>query len=184
MEAPSTARPPQSALRANRAILVVAIVVGLLVLGFGLNAVRQRIQVRVESDTLRSPNLTLTPVVKGLKEPTWYVGAPDGRFFALERAGTVRLVHNGQLASAPVLDLTDRISLDTEEGLLCLVFDRHFSDNGYVYVDYTDKSLAVQVVRYQFMANDPDRLDPASAHTVLSLPKQHSAHNGGTLAMG
>lgn len=184
MQAPSTARPPQSALRANRALLIVAIVIGVVVLVFGLTAARQRIQLRTRSDVLQSANLSLTPVVKGLKEPTWYAASPDGRFFALERAGTIRLVQNGELAATPVLDLTDRISLDTEEGLLCLVFDPHFSDNGYVYVDYTDKSLAVQIVRYQFMANDPDRLDPASAHTILTLPKQHSAHNGGTLAFG
>src|SRR5713226_10077230 len=56
--------------------------------------------------------------------------------------------------------------------------------NGYVYIDYTDDKWAVQVIRYQFADDDPDRLDPSSAHTILTVPKQSKYHNGGTLAFG
>jgi glucose/arabinose dehydrogenase len=169
---------------ARPARLGVPLLLVLAVLIVGLGVVRQRVLARAQSDVLQSKNLTLTPVVKGLKEPTWLVSAPDGRLFVLERAGTVRVVRDGALKPTPVLDLTDRVSTSTEQGLLCLVFDPHFADNGYVYVDYTDTDRAVQVIRYQFLADDPDRLDPATAHTILDLPKKSMYHNGGTLAFG
>jgi hypothetical protein len=51
-----------------------------------------RVLVRAQSIVFHNPNLTLTPVVEGLKDPTWVVGAPDGRLFVLERAGTARVV--------------------------------------------------------------------------------------------
>jgi glucose/arabinose dehydrogenase len=163
---------------------VIVAVVGAAVLAMLVVMVNPRALIHRRSEVLESDNLTLTPVITGLKEPSWVVGAPDGRLFALERSGMVRVVRDGELRQTPALDLTDQISLDTEEGLLCLVFDPHFADNGYVYLDYTDRSLAVQVVRYQFAADDPDRLDPATAHTILTVPKKNPAHNGGTLAFG
>jgi glucose/arabinose dehydrogenase len=176
--------PTRPRLITGKGPLVVVVVVVAAVLAMLVVMVNPRALARRRSDMLESDNLTLTPVINGLKEPSWVVGATDGRLFALERAGMVRVVQDGELRQTPALDLTDQISLDTEEGLLCLVFDPHFADNGYVYLDYTDKSLAVQVIRYQFMADDPDRLDPASAHTILTVPKKNPAHNGGTLAFG
>jgi glucose/arabinose dehydrogenase len=169
---------------ASRPLAGVGAAVGAILLAMLVVTVNPRELVRRRSGVLETDNLALTPVILGLKEPTWVIGAPDGRLIALERAGMVRVMRDGVLLQAPALDLTDRISVDSEEGLLCLVFDPHFTDDGYVYVDYTDRSLAIQVVRYQFTADDPDRLDPASAHTILTVPKKNPAHNGGTLAFG
>ena len=132
-------------------------------------------------------NLTLAPVVKGLKEPTFVAGPPDGskRLFVLEREGRVRVADaNGQLKLTPFLDVSQNTSTSTEEGLLGLAFDPAFAQNGYVYVDYTANDASVQVVRYTVSPGQPDQVDPATAQTVLAIPKQSKYHNGGTLAFG
>src|SRR5450432_3777629 len=116
------------------------ILFGLVVLaaGGGLLAtvVLARAKARAQADWLVSKNLTLAPVAKGLKEPTFVTGPPDGskRLFMLEREGRVRVVDaNGQLKPTPFLDVSDNTSTSTEEGMLGLAFDPAFAQNGYVY---------------------------------------------------
>jgi glucose/arabinose dehydrogenase len=52
-----------------------------------------------------------------------------------------------------------------------------------MYIDYTAADASVQVVRYTVAAGQ-DQLDPATASTVMSIPKRSKFHNGGTLAFG
>jgi glucose/arabinose dehydrogenase len=164
---------------------------GLLVLiaGGGLltTAFMARAKARAQSDWLVSKNLSLAPAVKGLTEPTFVAGPPDGskRLFMLERAGRVRVADaNGQLNPTPFLDVSDNTSTGTEEGMLGLAFDPSFTQNGYLYIDYTSADANVQVVRYTVSPNQPDRVDPATAQTVMTIPKRSKYHNGGMLAFG
>ena len=115
------------------------------------------------------------------------VAPPDGsgRLFALEREGRVRVADaEGKLKPTPFLDIADNTSTSTEQGLLGLAFDPAFTDNGYVYIDYTDRDDRVQVVRYTVTPGSPDTVDPATAATVMSVPKRSKFHNGGTLLFG
>ena len=66
-------------------LLLVLAVIG--VIGAGLAVSRAR--ARAQSDWLIGKNLSLAPVVKGLKEPTFVAWPPDGskRMFVLERDG-------------------------------------------------------------------------------------------------
>jgi len=135
---------------------------------------------------LQGAHLTLSPVVTGLKEPTYVAGAPDGnRLFVLERAGLVRVAAaDGQLRPTPFLDLSQQVSLSGEEGLLGPAFHPRFVQNGYVYVSYTALDWSVQVVRYTVAPDSPDVVDPSTAQVVLSVPKRNKYHNGGMLAFG
>jgi len=164
---------------------------GLLVLvaGGGLltTVVMARAKARAQADWLVGKNLTLAPVVKGLREPTYVVGPADGskRLFMLERDGRVRVADsNGHLRPTPFLDVSDNTSTSTEEGLLGLAFDPSFVQNGYVYIDYTSNDTNVQVVRYTVSPSQPDQVDPATAQTVMTIPKKSKYHNGGMLAFG
>jgi len=172
----------------RRLRLVVPGLVVLLVLGGVLtNAVLARARARAQSDWYIGKNLTLQPAIKGLKEPTLVTSPPDDskRLFVLERAGRVRVADaDGQLRPTPFLDLSEDTSTGTEEGMLGLAFDPSFRQNGYVYIDYTANDASVRVIRYTVAADDPDRADPASAETVMSIPKRSKYHNGGTLAFG
>jgi glucose/arabinose dehydrogenase len=75
---------------------------------------------------------------------------------------------------------SDRV--DGEHGLLGLVFDP--VNTQYFYVDYTNQSGDIVIVRYQ-ISDDPNRADPDSATLVLMIPHPGSPmHNGGQLQFG
>lgn len=149
-------------------------------------AVAARLRTRLRPDWFEGKNLTLSPVVKGFKEPTFVTGAPDGsdRLFVLERGGLVRVAQNGQVRPTPFLDLSQEVSLGNEEGLLGLAFDPRFTQTRYVYVCYTATDWSVRVVRYTVSSGAPDVADPSTAHPVLVVPKRSKYHNGGMLAFG
>jgi glucose/arabinose dehydrogenase len=160
------------------------VAIGVLVAVYAVPRVRARQQ---PSDWFESKNLTLAPVVKGLKEPTYVAGAPDGsnRLFILERAGLVRVADaSGQLQPTPFLDLSGQVSLGNEEGLIGFTFHPSFTQNGYVYVAYTAMDYSVQVLRYTVSRDRPDVVDPSTAQVVLEVPKRSKYHNGGMLAFG
>ncbi len=167
-------------------LLVPVIVVVAIVAVVATDLVVTRVRARAQSDWLQGKNLTLAPVVKGLKEPTYVDWLPDGtnRMLILERSGRVRLAESdGTLLPTPFLDISQNTSLGTEEGLLGLAFDPAFSQNGYLYLDYTATDASVQIVRYTFSPGQT-QLDPSTAQTVMSIPKRSKYHNGGTLAFG
>lgn len=168
--------------------LVITGLIALVVVGLVLGrVVVARVRAQSRADWFEGQNLTLAPAVKGLKEPTYVASPPDGsqRLFVLERAGTIRVAGpDGQLKPAPFLDISQDVSTSTEEGLIGLAFDPHFTQNGYVYVDYTANDWSVQVIRYSISASNPDQADASTAHTVLSVPKRSKYHNGGMLAFG
>src|ERR1051326_9216144 len=138
------------------------------------------------SDSFQSKYLTLVPVVKGLTEPTYVTGSPDGtHLFILERAGLIRVADSdGQLQPTPFLDLQGEVSLGGEEGLVGFAFDPGYARNRQVYVAYTAMDWSVQVIRYTVPADHPDAVDPTSAQTILSVPKRSKYHNAGMLAFG
>src|SRR3979490_814864 len=88
-------------------VALVVVVAGGVVL---TNVVMARARALAQADWLVGKNLTLAPVVKGLKEPTFVAGPPDGskRLFMLEREGRIRVAGaDGNLKRTPVLDLSD-----------------------------------------------------------------------------
>jgi len=129
---------------------------------------------------------SLEPVVGGLDLPVGIVHAGDGsgRLFVLELPGRVRIVRGGELLPEPFLDLSGLVSCCGERGLLGLAFHPDFPANGRFFVHYTDLAGTTRVVEYRVSAADPDRADPGSARTLLTLVQPFSNHNGGQLAFG
>jgi glucose/arabinose dehydrogenase len=168
--------------------LIIPVVLILAVLGVvGAGFAVTRVRARAQSDWLISQNLSLAPVVKGLKEPTFVAWVPDAskRMLILEREGRVRVADaDGTLHPTPLIDVSDNTSTSTEEGLLGLAFDPRYSQNGYLYIDYTANDASVNVVRYTVSPNQPNQVDPTTAMTVMTVPKRSKFHNGGTLAFG
>lgn len=178
-------RPPLRGVRLNRRIGLLSIfalaVAGIIASPWIVTHVRARLR----PGWIEGKNLTLSPFVKGLTQPTFVGGAPGGsdRLYILERGGLVRIAQGGQLRSTPVLDLSQDVSsVGNEQGLLGLAFDPRFGVNHYVYVDYTANDRSVRVIRYTVSPDDV--ADPASAYTVLTVPKNSMYHNGGMLAFG
>ncbi|HWR36588.1 MAG TPA: PQQ-dependent sugar dehydrogenase [Clostridia bacterium] len=74
-------------------------------------------------------------VASGLTVPWEMVWAPDGRMFFTEQPGLLRVMVNGNVQAAPVLDLTSIVP-GGEAGMLGLELDRSFASNHFLYIFY------------------------------------------------
>ncbi len=123
-------------------------------------------------------------VASGLNTPTDIQSAHDGsgRVFIVEQAGRIMIIKNNQLQGTLFLDISERVgSKGSEQGLLGLAFHPHFSQNGYFYVNYTDKNGNTHIARFSASG---ERADPASEKKLLFVQQPFSNHNGGGLAFG
>jgi len=129
--------------------------------------------------------IRLTRFASGLDRPVGFVIAPgDDRIYIVEQPGRIRVIERGTVRRAPFLDLTDRVGTNgSERGLLGLAFHPRYAENGFLYVDYTDRHGDTRVERYTVR---PDRAtaDPASARLVLEQDQPYANHNGGDLVFG
>ena len=138
--------------------------------------------------TLLPPQrLALEPVASGFDAPL-FVAAPAGdreRLFVLEQnTARVYVIKNGVTLPTPFLNLDSFAGQFNERGLLGLAFHPQYAQNGHFYVNFTDLNGDTVVARFQVLAGDPDRADPASGASILFLDQPRANHNGGMLAFG
>lgn len=129
----------------------------------------------------------LEPVVSGLARPVALVAAPGDprrRLFIVEQVGTIRVLEGGALRGDVFLDLRKQVSRENEQGLLGLAFHPRFTDNGKLYVNYTDRRGDTHVVEYRVDAASSDRADPATARELLRVDQPYANHNGGNVVFG
>ena len=132
----------------------------------------------------RGTGLTLEPVASGLQSPVHLTAPPgDPRLFIVEQPGRIRIVERGVLLEAPFLDLTDRVRSGGERGLLSVAFHPRYAENGFFFVNYTDRDGNTKVERYR-VGWEPDRANPASAKLVLTVDQPYANHNGGHILFG
>ncbi len=131
------------------------------------------------------PGPRLITVATGLSFPVDLAAPPGdtGRIFVVEKTGTIRIVRNGSVVSAPFLDVSGQVSRGQEQGLLGLAFDPDYAANGRFVVNFTDGNGTTRIVAFR-VSSDPDRADPASADTLLTVAQPYSNHNGGGLQFG
>jgi glucose/arabinose dehydrogenase len=126
----------------------------------------------------------LVPVVRGLATPVLYTQAPGqpGRFYVVEQGGTIRVVQNGRLRSAPFLDLRSRVVAGGEQGLLGLAFPPDHARTGFFYVNYSRSPDGDTVIaRYRVRAG---RVLASSRRVTLTVDQPYANHNGGHLLFG
>jgi glucose/arabinose dehydrogenase len=114
-----------------------------------------------------------------------YVTQPPGSddLYVVERQGTVRIVRDGRVVSAPALDITDRVTSDGEEqGLLSVAFPPDFQSSREAYAYYTGTDQDQHVVG--FHVREDGSFDPGSERLVLHMDDFASNHNGGLLLFG
>jgi glucose/arabinose dehydrogenase len=75
-------------------------------------------------------------IVGGLNYPTSMAFTQDGRIFVAEKSGAVRVIKNGVLLTAPLVQLTD-INTYADRGLIGIAVDPNFATNKYIYLSYT-----------------------------------------------
>jgi len=125
-------------------------------------------------------------VADGFDQPVQVVDPGDGsgRLFVVEQPGRIRIVRDGQVVPESLLDITDLVGCCGERGLLSVAFHPDYANNGYVFIDYTDRNGDTVVARYQVSTTDPNRVDVASAETILVVDQPAANHNGGLLLFG
>ena len=116
-------------------------------------------------------------VASGYSQPVFVTNAGDERLFVVEQTGKIKIVGGGVF-----LDLTNKIRVMSEQGLLGLAFHPDYAINGLFYVKYSRKSDGDDVIaEYKRSLLDPDVADPSSARIVLQYNQPTEGHNGGWL---
>jgi glucose/arabinose dehydrogenase len=132
-------------------------------------------------------------VVNGLSRPLYATNSGDGsnRLFVLEQTGRIWVVEEGQLQTAPFLDLAPIISQEpmnpanySERGLLGLDFHPNYAENGQFFVHYSDLNGDTVIARYSVSADDPNVADPNSGEIILTQTQPYPNHNGGQIEFG
>jgi glucose/arabinose dehydrogenase len=131
---------------------------------------------------------TETEVAGGLTGPAALDIAADGRVFFAEQSGTIRVVQDDHLLSAPFADLSTEVDGTGERGMLGIALDPNFNINRYVYVYYTANAPTShnRLVRLTADPTNPNVMVPGSEKVLLEFPSLGSAiwHMGGSVQFG
>ena len=119
-------------------------------------------------------------ITAGLENPVDLKSAQDGsgRLFVVEQRGRVRLIRDGALVTAPVLDIVSKVMYGGEMGLLGIAFPPGFQTKQYFYVNYVDRQRRTIVARYRMTG---DSASPATEEILLTIAQPFENHNGGCL---
>ena len=102
----------------------------------------------------------------------------DPRLYVAERKGLVRAIEPSGVVSSPVLDLSDRVSINGELGLLGITFS---PDGQRLYANYTGGGRQSRLASWTLVGG---QVDPASEVQHLVLGDPSYIHNGGQIAFG
>jgi glucose/arabinose dehydrogenase len=130
------------------------------------------------SVALAPGSVVLTPVSEGFERPVDVAWRPgDDQPYVVEQHGVVSVDRNG--ARQVVLDLSDAVTGDSEQGLLGLAFHPNES---FAYVNYTD--LDGDTVIAEYAVADDGSFDTAAPRVVLTIEQPYANHNGGGIRFG
>lgn len=112
----------------------------------------------------------------------------SGRLMIVEQGGTIRIVKNGGLLSTPFLDISGKVHMEGESGLLGMTFHPDYIHNRRFFVNYVrqlaDGTLQTVIAEFQASLTNPDLADSGSERDLLFVPQPFSNHKAGQLAFG
>ena len=128
-------------------------------------------------------------IATGYNKPVFITSPPnDPRLFVVEKEGLIKIFPNDRQDAAPFLDLSAKIDITGESGLLGLAFHPNYASNGKFYVCFTEDFLPgdprLFVEQYR-VSEDPNRANPNSARVVFGPVYQSSPgdiNHGGCIA--
>jgi glucose/arabinose dehydrogenase len=119
-------------------------------------------------------------------EPT-YITAPPGdrlRRFVVERAGRIRVIRGRRVLRRPFLDISGRVQVGGESGMLSMAFPPDYARSRRYYVYFTDNSGFITIEQFRRSASNPERTARGSRQVVLREPHFRFNHKGGQLQFG
>lgn len=126
-----------------------------------------------------------TSFVSGLSNATAMAQAPDGRWFAAEQGGALRVVKNGVLLTPPFTTLI--VDSTGERGLIGVALHPNFATNGWIYLYHTTLEGGAHNRIVRVTANPPssDTVSAGSTAPIADLPLLGANnHNGGAMHFG
>jgi glucose/arabinose dehydrogenase len=113
----------------------------------------------------------------------------SGRLFVVEQGGTIRIMQNGAVLPQPFLDISSKVMVQDEMGLLGVTFHPAFTSNRRFYVNYTRNSAGQfqsVIAEYLVSAANPNLADPTSERILLTVDQVNNFtnHKAGQLAFG
>lgn len=137
--------------------------------------------------------IDLEVVATGLERITAITHAGDGsgRLFINLQRGKLVIFDGTQVLSTPFLDITNLVypigGIGDERGFLSVAFHPNYVENGYFYVNYTNRNSSADTViaRYRVSRDNPNVADPNSGVILLTIRQPgFSNHKGGQLQFG
>jgi len=137
--------------------------------------------------------LAVQPVATNLQAPTAMAFPGNGDVWITEQTGKIRVVKNGKLMDAPLLDVHSKLvqlsSSYEERGLLGITLHPKFATNRKFYVFYSTpstqrKSDHTGVVAEYILPASGTIADPNSGRIILTIEEPESNHNGGCIQFG
>ena len=127
----------------------------------------------------------LATVTAGFDRPISVSGRPGGSDIVIaEQGGLVRIVRDGAILPAAMLDLTGVVNQSGGEvGLLGIAFHPQHAMNGLFYVHYVDPGMTSRVVEYQVNPGG-DTASSRPPREIIAQQQPGGNHNGGQLAFG
>ena len=121
-------------------------------------------------------------LLDGFEQPLYVTGAGDdsGRLFVLEKTGRVWIVKGAERAEV-FLDLSEKVSTQSEQGLLGIAFPPSFADDGVFFASYTRADGASVLSRFRA---EGDTAALASEQVLLTVEQPYRNHNGGMIEFG
>jgi glucose/arabinose dehydrogenase len=145
------------------------------------------------SPALDGARVALETVASGFSAPLDFVAPEDtDRRFVVDRDGRIWDVTDDGRRETPFLDLTDRIVLGSERGLLGVAAHPSFASNGRLYVRYsapsregTPDGYSHTSVLAEFTVDPAARVaEDAQERTLLEVPQPQGNHDAGAVAFG
>ncbi|WP_275001450.1 PKD domain-containing protein [Promicromonospora iranensis] len=142
------------------------------------------------SDHAETTEFDKVPLVtEGLADPFELDVAEDGRVVYIQRTGQVVVLEQDTLRQTTALDLDYSLDLLTQsDGLLGLTLDDDFTENGWLYLLWSDPDVA-RMNLSRFTMGPDSIIDPASEKRLLDFTiwrgeGRANSHMAGSLAMG
>lgn len=132
-------------------------------------------------------SIGVTTFATGFETVTQINSTNDGRMFATEVTGTIKIINtDGSVNAQPFLQLpASEVLVSGEQGLIGTTFHPNFQQNGYFYISYiraSDGDLVVK--RYSVSSGNPDLADASSGTEIIVMVHNGDIHKGGNLNFG
>ena len=136
--------------------------------------------------------LSAQVVASGLSSPVAFIPDPatPGTFFIVQQGGRIRVLQNGTLLPADLINLSGSVLNSGEQGLLGMAFPPDAAASGRFFVNFTPTGGGTVVARFTRSPATALTVDPATRFDLRwndgqpLIAQPFSNHKGGHLAFG